>query len=89
MRDNTADYRDIFLNDLSKKSGVILVTRKSDDKVVGFSTQTFFDINHPGKIVDGRSPARRILFRGKGHALCQCHDDRSTQEKIFQVFTTR
>ncbi len=44
---------DIFLNDLSKKSGVILVTRKADDKVVGFSTQTFFDIKVDGKRLRG------------------------------------
>ena len=42
---------DIFLNDLSKKSGVILVTRKSDDRIVGFSTQTFFDLKVDGKRV--------------------------------------
>ena len=44
---------DIFLNDLSKKSGVILVTRKSDDRIVGFSTQTFFDLKVDGKRVRG------------------------------------
>ena len=32
---------DVFLHDLSKKSGVILLTRKSDDQVVGF-----FDTDH-------------------------------------------
>jgi len=44
---------DIFLHDLSKKSGVILVTRKSDDRIVGFSTQTFFDLKVDGKRVRG------------------------------------
>lgn len=44
---------DVFLQDLSKKSGVILVTRKADDRVVGFSTQTFFDIRVDGKRVRG------------------------------------
>ena len=44
---------DIFLNDLSKKSGVILVTRKSDERIVGFSTQTFFDLKVDGKRVRG------------------------------------
>ncbi len=44
---------DIFLSDLSKKSGVILVTRKSDDRIVGFSTQTFFDLKVDGKRVRG------------------------------------
>lgn len=44
---------DIFLSDLSKKSGVILVSRKSDDRIVGFSTQTFFDLKVDGKRVRG------------------------------------
>jgi hypothetical protein len=44
---------DIFLSDLSKKSGVILVERKSDDRLVGFSTQTFFDLKVEGKRVRG------------------------------------
>jgi hypothetical protein len=44
---------DIFLNDLSKKSGVILVMRKSDERIVGFSTQTFFDLKVEGKRVRG------------------------------------
>ncbi len=43
---------DVFLHDLSKKSGVILLTRKSDDQVVGFSTLTTFDLT-----VDGRGSA--------------------------------
>lgn len=44
---------DVFLNDLSKKSGVILVTRKSDEKVVGFSTQTCFELTIDGRQVRG------------------------------------
>lgn len=44
---------DVFLSDLSKKSGVILVTRAVDDQIVGFSTQTFFDIKVDGKRVRG------------------------------------
>lgn len=44
---------DIFLTDLSKKSGVILVTRAVDDQIVGFSTQTFFDLKVDGKRVRG------------------------------------
>lgn len=44
---------DIFLADLSKKSGVILVERKSDGQLVGFSTQTFFDLKVDGKRVRG------------------------------------
>ena len=44
---------DIFLSDLSKKSGVILVSRKADDRIVGFSTQTFFDLKVDGQRVRG------------------------------------
>ncbi|MES2090857.1 MAG: hypothetical protein V4532_12880 [Pseudomonadota bacterium] len=44
---------DVFLSDLSKKSGVILVTRAANDEIVGFSTQTFFDIQVEGKRVRG------------------------------------
>ena len=44
---------DIFLNDLSKKSGVILVSRKEDNRIVGFSTQTFFNLVVDGKRVRG------------------------------------
>ncbi len=44
---------DVFLTDLSKKSGVILVTRAVDDQIVGFSTQTFFDLKVDGKRVRG------------------------------------
>lgn len=44
---------DIFLSDLSKKSGVIIVERKADDRLVGFSTQTFFDLKVDGKRVRG------------------------------------
>ncbi|RTL31344.1 MAG: hypothetical protein EKK47_07840 [Burkholderiales bacterium] len=44
---------DIFLNDLSKKTGVILVTRKSDGKVVGFSTQVVMTLKIDGKLVRG------------------------------------
>lgn len=44
---------DVFLTDLSKKSGVILVTRAVDDQIVGFSTQTFFDMKVDGKRVRG------------------------------------
>jgi len=56
---------DIFLNDLSKKSGVILVSRKADDKIVGFSTQTFFDIKVDGKRVRGTFYRRLIIERIK------------------------
>lgn len=49
--ENTA--MDIFMSDLSKKSGVILLTRKSDDKVVGFSTLTCFDLQVDGRPIRG------------------------------------
>jgi hypothetical protein len=44
---------DIFLKDLSNKSGVIMVERANDDRLVGFSTQTFFDLAVDGKRVRG------------------------------------
>lgn len=44
---------DIFLTDLAKKSGVILVSRKEDGRIVGFSTQTFFNLVVDGKRVRG------------------------------------
>ena len=44
---------DVFLHDLSKKSGVILLTRKSDDQVVGFSTLTTFDLTVDGRRIRG------------------------------------
>lgn len=44
---------DVFLADLSKKTGVILVVRKSDDKVVGFSTQSVLSLDIEGKRVRG------------------------------------
>ena len=49
--ENTA--LDVFMHDLSQKSGVILVTRKSDEKVVGFSTLTCFDLRVEGRAVRG------------------------------------
>lgn len=48
---------DIFLQDISKKSGVLLVYRKSDEKIVGFSTIQFFDSKVDGKRV-------RVVFSG-------------------------
>jgi len=44
---------DIFLNDLSKKTGAIMVVRKSDGKVVGFSTQQVLELDIHGKKVRG------------------------------------
>lgn len=42
-----------FLRDLSKKSGVILIRRKDDGAIVGFSTLQFFDFDVDGKRVRG------------------------------------
>ncbi len=44
---------DIFLNDLSKKTGAIMVVRKADGKVVGFSTQQVLELDIHGKKVRG------------------------------------
>jgi hypothetical protein len=44
---------DVFMTDLAKKSGAILVTRKADDKIVGFSTQTVLTLDIEGKRVRG------------------------------------
>lgn len=44
---------DVFLSDLSKKSGAILVYRKEDDRIVGFSTVQFFDFKVDGRRVRG------------------------------------
>ena len=46
-----------FLNDLDKKTGVFIAKRHTDQKVVGFSTATTFDVQ-----VDGRPV--RLLFSG-------------------------
>lgn len=43
----------IFLNDLSKKSGVIVLRSKVSGQIAGFSTQTFFNIVVDGKRVRG------------------------------------
>lgn len=43
----------IFLNDLAKKSGVILLRSKVTGRIAGFSTQTFFNIVVDGKRVRG------------------------------------
>ncbi|TBO29343.1 hypothetical protein EYS42_13115 [Aquabacterium lacunae] len=49
--ENTA--LDIFISDLSKKTGVIMVTRKSDDRLVGFSTQVLMHMTVDGRKVRG------------------------------------
>jgi len=80
---------DIFLNDLSKKSGVILVTRKSDDKIVGFSTQTFFDIKVDGKRVRGIFSGDTIIEQAYwgNNALANTFYRRLIIERIKRPFT--
>ncbi|WP_290639876.1 hypothetical protein [Aquabacterium sp.] len=80
---------DIFLNDLSKKSGVILVTRKSDDKIVGFSTQTFFDITVDGKRVRGIFSGDTIIEQAYwgNNALANTFYRRLIIERIKRPFT--
>ena len=80
---------DIFLNDLSKKSGVILVTRKSDDKIVGFSTQTFFDIQVDGKRVRGIFSGDTIIDQAYwgNNALANTFYRRLIIERIKRPFT--
>lgn len=79
---------DVFLNDLSKKSGVILVTRKADDRVVGFSTQTFFDLKVDGKRVRGIFSGDTIVdpaYWGN-NALANTFYRRLVIERIKQPF---
>jgi hypothetical protein len=80
---------DIFLNDLSKKSGVILVTRKADDKIVGFSTQTFFDIKVDGKRVRGIFSGDTIIDQAYwgNNALANTFYRRLIIERIKRPFT--
>jgi hypothetical protein len=80
---------DIFLSDLSKKSGVILVTRKADDRIVGFSTQTFFDIKVDGKRVRGIFSGDTIVepaYWGN-NALANTFYRRLIIERIKRPFT--
>lgn len=49
--DNTS--LDGFMRDLCKTSGVILSVRESDDKIVGFATQTVLSLDIDGKAVRG------------------------------------
>ena len=44
---------DIFLNDMARKSGVFLVRRRSDSRIVGFSTVTRMVLTASGKPVRG------------------------------------
>lgn len=79
---------DVFLNDLSKKSGVILVTRKADDRVVGFSTQTFFDLKVDGRRVRGIFSGDTIVdpaYWGN-NALANTFYRRLVIERIKQPF---
>lgn len=85
--DNTS--LDIFLSDLSKKSGVILVSRKSDGKIVGFSTQTFFDLTVDGKRVRGIFSGDTIIeptYWGN-NALVTTFYRRVVIERIKRPFT--
>lgn len=43
----------VFIDDLSRKDGVFLVRRKSDDVVVGFSTLAICRFEHEGRQVQG------------------------------------
>ncbi len=80
---------DIFLDDLSKKSGVILVSRKADDKIVGFSTQTFFDIKVDGKRVRGIFSGDTIIEQAYwgNNALANTFYHRLIIERIKRPFT--
>jgi len=85
--ENTA--LDVFLQDLSKKSGVILVTRKSDEKVVGFSTLTCFDIEVEGRNARGIFSGDTIIepaYWGN-NALAATFHRRVVIERIKKPFT--
>ncbi len=85
--ENTA--LDVFLQDLSKKSGVILVTRKSDEKVVGFSTLTCFDIEVEGRNARGIFSGDTIIepaYWGN-NALAATFHRRVVIERLKKPFT--
>lgn len=48
---------DVFVRDMSRKTGVFVISRVKDDKLVGFSTITNFEVDSNGKRV-------RCLFSG-------------------------
>ena len=48
-----------FLNDLDKKTGVFIAKRHTDQKVVGFSTATTFDVQIDGRPVPKKSGTSR------------------------------
>ena len=80
---------DVFLHDLSKKSGVILVTRKSDDQVVGFSTQTCFDLRVEGRRIRGIFSGDTIIepvYWGN-NALASTFQRRVVIERFKHPFT--
>jgi hypothetical protein len=80
---------DIFMQDLSKKSGVILVTRKADDRIVGFSTQTFFNLVVDGKRVRGIFSGDTIIEQAYwgNNALANTFYRRLIIERIKRPFT--
>jgi hypothetical protein len=85
--DNTA--LDVFMHDLSKKSGVILVTRKSDDKVVGFSTLTCVELEIEGKKARGIFSGDTIIepaYWGN-NALTTTFHRRVVIERLRRPFT--
>lgn len=53
----------IFLNDLSKKSGAFVIRRKSDKKIVGFSTVVNYPIQAGGKKAIGVFSGDTIIER--------------------------
>jgi len=44
---------DVFIRELGRKSGVIMMTRKADGRIVGFSTQTIARLDVDGQSVIG------------------------------------
>ena len=54
---------DIFLRDLSKKSGAFLIRRKSDNLIVGFSTMVVNDMEVQGKKARGIFSGDTIIER--------------------------
>jgi len=85
--ENTA--LDIFLSDLSKKSGVILVERASDNQLVGFSTQTFFDLKVDGKRVRGIFSGDTVIDKAYwgNNALANTFYRRLIIERFKRPFT--
>jgi hypothetical protein len=80
---------DIFLKDLSKKSGVILVERTSNDQLVGFSTQTFLDLKVDGKRVRGIFSGDTVIEKAYwgNNALANTFYRRLIIERFKRPFT--